>query len=683
MYDFLQNLNEEQRRAVLAKDGAILINAGAGSGKTRVLTSRIAMHLADGVAPWEILALTFTKKAAGEMRQRIEVLAGDPARRLVMGTFHSVFVRFLREYHAYIKFPANFTIFDKEDADNCLKDVIGETLFGPNWKDKAYIKSLTDEQKKQRKRLLDNTYKLKDVSSRISILKNRYIVPSDYATDYTEVSYDRHLGRDKMAQIYDGYMRRCKRSNAMDFDDILVYTFYLMKTYPEIAKTISNRFRYVLVDEYQDTNTIQYEILTFLTAVHGNICVVGDDSQSIYAFRGAKIENILNFRKDHKDCQEFKLETNYRSTPFIVESANMLIANNEVRLEKRCRASRTGGSDIEIEFLQNDRLEARYIAERIQQEHKAGRPWSDFAILYRTNAQARELEDAMMKKHVPYVIYSGMSFFERMEVKDVLAYLKLVNNPTDDESFKRVCNKPARGISDDTLNTLLARASVTGLSLYEQAKDLDHDTCGLKPKPIAAIKAFIELIDKLTGNNINSNAYETALDVINTTGIYALYDQDKDDDGQKRAKNIDELMNGISYFLDDEEESYRNGNGEGAPKTKIGDYLENIALLSAVDLQDDDGNSVSLMTSHCAKGLEYKTVFIAGAEEGLYPALRKDSTDFDLEEERRLFYVSMTRAKDELIITSCENRWKYGSMEECTPSRFLDEMQIEDDMPLD
>lgn len=679
MYEsLLENLNQEQRAAVLAKDGPVLINAGAGSGKTRVLTSRIAMHLADGVAPWEILALTFTKKAAGEMRERIARLAGEQARQLVMGTFHSVFIRFLREYHDYITFPANFTIFDKEDADNCLKDVIGETLYGPQWKDKEYIKSLNEEQRKERKRTLERTYKLKDVSSRISLLKNAFIVPSDYRDDNDLISYDMRLGRTKMAEIYDGYMRRCKRSNAMDFDDILVYTYYLLSKFPDVARVISSRFRYVLVDEYQDTNVIQYKILTILTAVHGNVCVVGDDSQSIYAFRGARIENILNFRKDHDKCREFRLETNYRSTPYIVDAANALIHYNENRLDKNCFASRSGGSDIELKFVKNDRLEARFIAERMAKAHKLGQPWNDMAILYRTNAQARELEDALLKQHVPYVIYSGMSFFERMEIKDVIAYMKLVINHDDDEAFKRVCNKPARGISDETLNSLLARASVTGLSLYQQAKDLGHDDCGLKPKPIKAVQSFITLIDSLAAENADNDAFETATNIINKTGIYALYKDDEDNDGQKRSRNIDELMNGISYFLDEEHENYANGNGEGKPKTEIADYLENIALLSAVDRTENDGDSVSLMTSHCAKGLEFGTVFIAGAEEGLYPALRNDSSQFDLEEERRLFYVSMTRARNELIITSCENRWKYGSMDECEPSRFLDEINVED-----
>ncbi len=684
MYEkLLENLNEEQKRAVLAKDGPILINAGAGSGKTRVLTSRLAMHIIDGVAPWEILALTFTKKAAGEMRDRITLMVGDKARQLVMGTFHSVFVRFLREYHDYITFPKNFTIFDQEDAESCLKSVIGETIYGPSWNDKEYIKSLSDEEKKQRKRTLEVTYKLKDVASRISSLKNNYIVPSQYRNDDQQVTYDIRIGRDKMPDIYEGYMKRCKRSNAMDYDDILLYTYFLMEKFPEVARQISSRFRYVLVDEYQDTNTIQYNILNYLTAVHGNICVVGDDSQSIYAFRGARIENILNFKNDHPNCQVFRLETNYRSTPFIVESANCLIENNQNRLEKRCFASRSGGKDIETQFPENDRLEARFVAERIIKAHKKGASWNNFAILYRTNAQARELEDAMMKKHVPYVIYSGMSFFERMEIKDVLAYMKLVSNHDDDESFKRICNRPARGISEETLNKLLAQASVTGMSLFQHAKNIDYDNCGLKPKPVQAIKAFVTLIEELDSRNTGNNAFETATDIVNTTGIYALYKDENDDDGQKRAKNIDELMNGISYYLDEQAEEYANGDKEDTPKNTMSDYLENIALLSAVDRTEKSEDSVSMMTSHCAKGLEFDTVFIVGAEEGLYPSIRKDTTDFDIEEERRLFYVSMTRAKNELIITSCLNRWKYGKMEECTPSRFLEEIKILDDLPED
>ena len=670
----LDKLNEQQRQAVLQKDGPVLIIAGAGSGKTRVLTSRIALLLRDGVDPHDILALTFTKKAAGEMRSRIETMPGAKATGLVMGTFHSVFVRFLREYHAYIGFPSNFTIYDADDAESCLKGCIMEVLFGPRWNDKELTKTLSEEEVKRRKHLI-KVYKVKDVASRISLLKNDYIVPKDYMGDDLLRLSDRKKGRDRLGEIYDLYMRRCRTAGAMDFDDILVYMYFLLTRYPDVAKAIAMRFRYILVDEYQDTNTIQYNIVTILSRGWGNICAVGDDSQSIYAFRGARIDNILNFSRDFPGYKTYKLETNYRSTPQIVEAANRLIEHNERRLPKHCRASRSDGKSIDIEYLQNDREEARYIASLIKTRHDQKKAqYAAHAILYRTNAQARALEDALMRQHIPYVIYSGISFFDRQEIKDVLAYLRLVVNHNDDEAFKRICNRPARGISDATLSSLQARAAVENKSLWETCPIVigENIVPGQKrKKAIDAIYNFVGMVGHLEQETAGMDALEAAEAILKESGLYEFYSKEKDDDGQKRTNNIDELINGIRYYLEDQ----RSGDTDDLPDESLAGYLENIALLSAVDRQDDkDSDKVALMTSHCSKGLEFPTVIIAGCEEGLYPSLRDDTTDFEIEEERRLFYVSVTRAMNELILTCCSERWRYGETDACEPSRFINEM---------
>ena len=549
-----------------------------------------------------------------------------------------------------------------------------EVLFGPRWNDKELTKTLSDEEVKRRKHLI-KVYKVKDVASRISLLKNDYIVPKDYMGDDLLRLSDRKKGRDRLGEIYDLYMRRCRTAGAMDFDDILVYMYFLLTRYPDVAKAIAIRFRYILVDEYQDTNTIQYNIVTILSRGWGNICAVGDDSQSIYAFRGARIDNILNFSRDFPSYKTYKLETNYRSTPQIVEAANRLIEHNERRLPKHCRASRSDGTSIDVEYLRNDRDEARYIASLIKTRHDQEQiQYAAHAILYRTNAQARALEDALMRQHIPYVIYSGISFFDRQEIKDVLAYLRLVVNHNDDEAFKRICNRPARGISDATLSSLQARAAVENKSLWETCPIVigENIVPGQKrKKAIDAIYNFDGIIGYLEQKTAGMDALEAAEAILKESGLYEFYSKEKDDDGQKRTNNIDELINGIRYYLEDQ----RSGDTDDLPDESLAGYLENIALLSAVDRQDDkDSDKVALMTSHCSKGLEFPTVIIAGCEEGLYPSLRDDTTDFEIEEERRLFYVSVTRAMNELILTCCSERWRYGETDACEPSRFIDEM---------
>ena len=672
MDPILDNLNEEQRRAVLAKDGPVLINAGAGSGKTRVLTSRIALLLRDGIAPQEILALTFTKKAAGEMRSRIRAISGPLADGLVMGTFHSVFIRFLREYSAFAGFNPNFTIYDEDDSASCLHAIICETLFGPEWNNKELNKFLTEDQKKERKALLQK-YKVKEVASCISLLKNDYIMPKQYLQDGYLRQHDARTGRPLLGEIYEKYMKRCRRANAMDFDDILVYMYFLLDRYPDIARSIAHRFRYILVDEYQDTNTIQCSIVSILSQAWGNICVVGDDSQSIYAFRGARIRNIIDFHDSHPGIRTFRLETNYRSTPEIVEAANRLISFNETRLPKECRASKASGKQIDVLYLRNDRDEARYIASDIVRRHKKGEPWASHAVLYRTNAQSRALEDAFIRARIPYVIYSGLSFFDRQEIKDVIAYMRLAVNRNDDEAFKRVCNRPSRGISEQTVTALQVAASGIDGSIAQAADNLPLDPAGLKAPALKSVAAFLQLLEAIAREAEQGDALQAAQAIIEASGIYEYYDKEKDDDGRRRTNNIDELVNGIRYFI---EEQMQDTTQE-QPRTSLGDWLESISLLSAVD-KTESGDKAALMTSHCSKGLEFPTVYIAGVEEGLYPSIRDDSTVFDLEEERRLFYVSVTRAKDELILTSCESRWQYGKTKECEESRFIDEM-----LPLD
>lgn len=667
----LGSLNVEQRNAVLAKDGPVLIVAGAGSGKTRVLTSRIAILLREGIDPRSILALAFTKKAAGELRSRIGRLLGeDQAARLVTGTFHSVFVRFLRERHDLIGFPRNFTIYDADDAESCLKDCIAETLFGPSWNDREARRELTEDERKRR-RELQNLYRVRDVASRISRLKNDYITPKEYLADPAFVRGDELRRRPLLGNIYDLYMKRCRRAGAMDFDDILVYMYFLLERFPDVARDIAGRYHYILVDEYQDTNALQYAIVRTLANAHGNICAVGDDSQSIYAFRGARIENILNFRADFPRCRQFKLETNYRSTSQIVEAANRLIGNNGSRIPKRCTAFRGAGVPVRVERLGNDREEARYIATCIRSFHdEEGMPYSGNAVLYRTNAQARALEDALLREQIPYVIYSGMSFFERQEVKDVLAYLRLTVNPDDDEAFKRVCNRPSKGFGDQTLALLSAEASRTGKSLLATAEETLFIPGFFRPSAEKAVGAFVRQVRLMIAETQGMDALECARHVIQASGLYGFYSADEDD-GRRRTENIDELLNGIGSYLEDQ----LSGNTVDLPDPTIGGYLENVSLLSAADRHDGDvEDKVVLMTSHSSKGLEFPTVFVAGVEEGLYPALRDGSTAFDLEEERRLFYVSVTRARDRLVLTCCRERWKYGESTPCAPSRFIGEM---------
>ena len=680
MSSILNNLNEEQRRAVLQQDGPVLIIAGAGSGKTRVLTSKVALLLEGGVSPQSILAITFTKKAAGEMKDRIRYQVGSAAKGLSIGTFHSVFAKVLRTYHDAIGFPEDFTIYDEDNTESCIKTCVGETLWGPDWNNKEMLKAMTEKQKAARKAAFKN-YKPSILRGLISRSKNDLVLPKAYRENPANYARDAKFGRERLGEIYELYMRKCKAANAMDYDDILVYMYHMLRKHPEILRQLATQYRYILVDEYQDTNRVQYRIVNMLASVHGNLCVVGDDSQSIYAFRGAKIENILHFKDDYPNLKTFRLETNYRSTGQIVEAANRLIAHNENRLPKTCLSGRVNGEPIEHVIINDDREEARYVKSYIVDKvMHDGFKYKDFAILYRTNAQARALEDELLKSQVPYLVYSGMSFFDRAEVKDTLAYLRLVVNPSDNEAFKRICNKPARGISDATLSSLEASASRIGVSLLKLSQSADTETIAIKQKACDNLKAFAELILGLKAKTAGMNAYEAATAIVNDTGILDLYRDEEGGDGLKKSNNIKELLSSVMYFIEDRRKEYENDLPDEPIRIALVDYLESIALLSNADTERRDGpvDCVSLMTSHCSKGLEFRTVFVVGCEESLYPLIREEDTGkFDEEEERRLFYVSITRAKDKLILTSCNNRWRFGALTPMEISRFVGEMRLE------
>ena len=667
MSAILEDLNREQRQAVECVEGPVLIVAGAGSGKTRVLTSRIAYMIEKGTDPSRILALTFTKKAATEMKERIAGMVGErKARRIWMGTFHSVFIRFLREFADAIGFPPTFTIYDTGDSVSAVK---------------ACVKQLG---------LDDKTYKPKEVLSRISKAKNDLVTPTPYANGaggYRED--DRVHKKPEIYRVYQAYCQLCRQSGVMDFDDILLYMNILLRGNQDALVSIRERFDAILVDEYQDTNMAQYLILRKLADVHRNLCVVGDDSQSIYAFRGAKIENILNFRKDFPEAKTFRLECNYRSTKNIVNAANSLISKNESRIPKQCVSMGEEGEKIRLVRAYTEQEEAALIASDIlQRMHSAHAEYEDFAILYRTNAQSRALEEQLRKRNIPYIIYSGNSFFERAEVKDMMAYFKLAANPRDDESFKRAVNKPARGIGDTSLQALAAAAQAHGTSLTEAAWAEDLESFGLKNAAIGKIRAFCSMIGKVAETLAETDAYTAAKALASDSGLYAFYKSDNSIEGQARAANVQELLDSVAGYVEEEHGNYKNElieDGKYSDPSDVPDselplitlpaFLENISLLSNVDVAEDEtSNKVALMTAHSAKGLEFPYVFVSGMEENLFPSGGWMLTEPELEEERRLFYVAITRAKKAVSLTYAQTRMRNGKHESNAPSRFLREI---------
>ena len=666
----LEGLNSEQKQAVSCVDGPVLIVAGAGSGKTRVLTSRIAYILAEGGDPSRILALTFTKKAASERKERVALMVGErKARKLSMGTFHSVFIRFLREFADSLGYPQSFTIYDTGDSISAIKTCLKEL------------------------QLDEKVYKPKDVLSRISMAKNNLVTASAYRRNSAAMERDAASKKPKICDIYELYSAKCRQSGVMDFDDILLNMNILLRDNPSALESIAGRYDHIMVDEYQDTNFAQYLILKKLSQFHNNICVVGDDSQSIYAFRGAKIENILNFRKDYPQHHIFRLEQNYRSTKVIVDAANSLIARNSARIPKECYSMGEEGEKIRLVKAYTEQEEALLIASsivsRIQSDHAR---YQDFAILYRTNAQSRALEEALRKRNLPYVIFSGNSFFERTEVKDMMAYFKLAVNLNDDESFKRVVNKPARGIGDTSMTALSSAALKHGLSLFKAAYSDDLENFGLKAPAIKKIRDFCEMMNRLAVRAQKESAKDVAAAIAIESGLLMFYKSDNSIEGQSRTANVEELLDSVTTYIEERhnemfEEMQADGAvGEGVELSEgdldtvtLGDYLENVSLLSAVDMEDDDdsSNKITLMTVHSSKGLEFPYVIVAGMEENIFPSGGFLASENEIEEERRLFYVAMTRAKKVLELSFASTRMRNGKHESNSPSRFVREISPE------
>jgi len=643
MTNYLDELNEGQRAAVLYNDGPSLVIAGAGSGKTRVLTYKIAYLLDQGYKPWSILALTFTNKAAREMKERIARQVGENlARYLWMGTFHSIFSRILRTEADAIGFSSNFTIYDASDSKSLVKSIIREMG------------------------LDDKTYKPGVVQSRISQAKNHLILPDAYAASGELYRADADAKMPQLRDIYLRYWERCRQSDAMDFDDLLVYTYQLFKSHPEICDKYATHFEYVLVDEYQDTNYAQHCIVQLLTGKHRRVCVVGDDAQSIYSFRGANIDNILNFTNLYREARLFKLEQNYRSTQTIVKAANSLIAKNREQIRKEVFSEKETGEPITVFCAYSDLEEAEIVGNRIMQLHSREHyGYSDCAILYRTNAQSRVFEETLRKKNIPYRIYGGLSFYQRKEIKDIIAYFRLAVNPNDEEAFKRVLNYPARGIGDTTLNKLVDAANRHKVSLWTVVNeplaygvDINKGTHTKLQGFRALIAGFVEAVPQ-------KNAFELGKEIVFQSGIGREITQDRSPENLSRQENVEELMNGIHDFCATRQE-------EGNTHWLLSDYLSEVSLLTDQDSdRDADLPKVTLMTIHSAKGLEFRNVFVVGLEENLFPGASAASSYKELEEERRLFYVALTRAEDHCFLSYAKTRFKYGKSEFCTPSRFL------------
>ena len=656
--EFLKSLNPQQREAVIGFDTPSLIIAGAGSGKTRTLTSRIAYMISQGVAPWRIMALTFTNKAASEMRSRISEMVGpEQSSHVWMGTFHSIFLRILRAEADKTGFPASFSIYDTGDS-------------------KAVIREIVKEMK-----LNDEHYRPGVIQARISLAKNNLVTPAAYRADGVNIARDEKQRMPMLVDIYEAYARRCKELGAMDFDDMLLYINILFRDHPEVTQKYADRFRYVLVDEYQDTNYAQYVIIRRLALGGATLCVVGDDSQSIYSFRGARIENILRFKNDFPDAATYKLEQNYRSTKCIVEAANSVIAKNDRQIEKSSFSEGNQGEKISILKAYTDTEEASIVADRIRALVRNGEECGRMAVLYRTNMQSRVIEEALRRRNIPYRILSGMSFYQRKEIKDILAYIKLIINPLDDEAFRRIINYPARGLGDATLGKIMTAARDRDVSLWDAACSLDPDQMEIRGATLRKLNDFVELIRSLGVARNDMDIYKFGVEVATRSGITGLYRAENTPEAAAALDNIEELLNSIQTFASEKmyEEFYDYESGEiftGASiKPDIDLWLQNIALLTDADkVPEEERDKVALMTVHAAKGLEFNHVFIVGLEENLFPSMMSLNAPEGLEEERRLFYVALTRAKKEVVITCSQTRFKWGRTEGCTPSRFLKEI---------
>ncbi len=648
MEKYLSQLNEAQLAPTIQKDGPMIVIAGAGSGKTRVLTYRIAYLMSQGVDAFNILALTFTNKAAREMKGRIADIVGDSeAKNLWMGTFHSVFAKILRFEGHHLGFPSNFTIYDTQDAQKLIGSIIKEMG------------------------LDKDIYKTKQVYGRISSYKNSLITVKAYFRNPELMEADAMARRPKMGEIYKEYVDRCFKAGAMDFDDLLLRTNELLTRFPAVLAQYQDRFRYILVDEYQDTNHSQYLIVRALSDRFQNICVVGDDAQSIYAFRGANINNILNFQKDYDDVKVYRLEQNYRSTKMIVGAANSVIEHNKTKLDKIVWTANDVGEQVIVHRTMTDADEGRYVASTIW-ETKMNKQLqnSDFAVLYRTNAQSRAIEDALRKRDIPYRIYGGLSFYQRKEIKDVTAYLRLILNTSDEEALKRVINYPARGIGQTTVDRLVVAANATGKTIYEIMKDIDSVSININNGTKNKLKDFVTLIESYKVMNQNANAFKLAEHVAKTSGLIRELGKDGTPEGVTKMDNVQELLNGIKDFVE--------GQIEVADSTgSLAEFLEDVALATDLDGDKGDPNHVALMTIHLAKGLEFPHVFIVGMEEDLFPSAMSMNTRSELEEERRLFYVALTRAEEQAYLTYTVSRYRWGKLIDAEPSRFIEEIDDE------
>ena len=644
--NLLSGLNEGQRRAVEYCDGPQLVIAGAGSGKTRVLTYKIAYLLDredEALNPWNILALTFTNKAAREMKERIGRLVGqDRAFYLQMGTFHSVFARILRAEAEHLGFASNFTIYDQADSRSLVKSIIN------------------------RMQLDDKVYKPASVADRISMAKNHLLLPQQYAVSSWAVDDEQHK-RPLVGQIYNMYMERCRQANAMDFDDLLVHTYLLLRDHDDVRQKYVDRFRYILVDEYQDTNYAQQEIVLLLAHDHGRLCVVGDDAQSIYSFRGANIDNILNFQKMFVGARLFKLEQNYRSTQLIVQAANSLIRKNEKQIHKDVFSKNEEGERLILKPAYSDKEEAMIVCNDIKRIRKNEHcEFSDFAILYRTNAQSRSFEEQMRKENIPYRIYGGLSFYQRKEIKDVIAYFRVVANPDDEEALRRIINYPARGIGDTTFAKIVNTASTHGVSLWKVIQQPIVFGLQLSKGAQAKIDGFKTLVEGWAQRLASEDAYELGHSIIMESGISKEIYGSTNPEDLSRQENLDEFLGGMQDFVENRKEEDREN------EIGLSDFLQEVALLTDLDSDGDaDQPKVTLMTIHSAKGLEFPTVFVVGLEENIFPSPMCVNSVRELEEERRLLYVAITRAEKHCILTCAQNRFRYGRMESDTPSRFI------------
>lgn len=648
MPDYIEELNEGQRNAVLYNDGPSLVIAGAGSGKTRVLTYKIAYLLENGYQPWNILALTFTNKAAREMKERIARQMGpERARHLWMGTFHSMFLRILHVEAGHIGFTSQFTIYDTADSKSLIRSIIKEMG------------------------LDEKVYKPGMVQARISNAKNHLVSPAGYANNKEAYEGDRAAKVPALRDIYQRYWERCRQADAMDFDDLLFYTFLLFRDHPEVLARYQDQFRYILVDEYQDTNFAQHSIVLQLAKNHQHVCVVGDDAQSIYSFRGADIDNILYFTKVYPDTKVFKLEQNYRSTQTIVRAANSLIEKNQWQIRKEVFSEKEKGEAIGVYQAYSDVEEGDIVVNKIAELRREKRyAYSDFAILYRTNAQSRIFEEAMRKRSMPYRIYGGLSFYQRKEIKDVIAYFRLIVNPNDEEAFKRIINYPARGIGDTTVGKIIAAATGHNVSLWTVLCEPLAYGLNFNKGTVGKLQAFRELISAFITDAAEKNAYEIGADIIRQSGIINDVCQDNSPENLSRKENIEELVNGMSDFCAQRQE-------EGNPNVLLGDFLSEVSLLTDQDSdKDGDDEKITLMTVHSAKGLEFKNVFVVGMEENLFPSGMVGDSPRALEEERRLFYVAITRAEEHCFLSYAKTRFRYGKMEFGSPSRFLKDIDI-------